>query len=87
LTWIYYNLKIDTYEVLVGDMNGLRWVPASGRLNLNNLGHKPVEGGFENDGTPLYVVKAPYGDAVHPGKTSEKLDGMEFSSYYANLRR
>ncbi|KAF7321501.1 Carbohydrate-binding module family 12 protein [Mycena kentingensis (nom. inval.)] len=66
---------LDTYEILIGDMNGLRWVPAEGRLNVNNLGYKPVEGGRENDGTPLYIAQAPHKDATHPGKASEKLDG------------
>ncbi|KAF8964773.1 hypothetical protein BDZ97DRAFT_1814411 [Flammula alnicola] len=66
---------VDEYEVLVGDMNRLRWVPTSGRLNVANLGYRPVEGGRENDGTRLYIAEAPHKDAVHPGKASEKLDG------------
>lgn len=70
---------MDEYEVLIGDMNRLKWVPAAGRLNVQNLGHRPVQGGQENDGTPLYIVEAPHKDAVHPGKTSEKLDGMLLS--------
>jgi Protein of unknown function (DUF3421) len=68
-------MKLDTFEVLVGDMDGLRWVPFSGRLNVQALGYTPVEGGMENDGTPLYIVKAPFNGFTHPGKTSEKLDG------------
>jgi hypothetical protein len=72
-------MKVDTFEVLVGDMYGLRWEPCYGRLNLKALGYKPVEGGNENDGTPLYIVKAPYNGFVHPGKTSEKLDGTALS--------
>jgi hypothetical protein len=74
-------MKIDTFEVPVGDMRGLRWVPFSGRLNVQALGCKPVEGGNENDGTPLYVVKAPFNGFTHPGKTSEKLDGMPVLSF------
>ena len=70
-----FTMKIDTFEVLVGDMRGLRWQSFSGRLNVQALGYKPVEGGMENDGTPLFVVKAPYNGFTHPGKTSEKLDG------------
>ncbi|THV06798.1 carbohydrate-binding module family 12 protein [Dendrothele bispora CBS 962.96] len=69
------EVHLDTYEILVGDMRGLHWVDASGRLNVNSLGARPVEGGHENDGTPLYVACAPHKDAVHPGKASEKLDG------------
>ena len=47
----------------------------SGRIDLNNLGARPVEGGRENDGTPLYIVRAYYKEAVHPGKTNPKLNG------------
>jgi len=69
------EIQLDTYEILVGDMNGLVWIPARGRLNVNALGHRPVEGGHEDDGTLLYIAEAPHQGAVHPGKCSEKLDG------------
>jgi len=73
--YLHQEIQIDTFEVLVGDMRGLRWQAFSGRLNVQALGYKPVEGGIENDGTPLYIVKAPYNGFTHPGKTSEKLEG------------
>lgn len=76
---ISLDMKLDVYEVLVGNPNGLRWEPVTGRLNLQALRYQPVEGGNENDGTPLYIVKAPYKGFTHPGKTSEKLDGTPFS--------
>ncbi|KAJ6558552.1 carbohydrate-binding module family 12 protein [Mycena vulgaris] len=69
------EIHLETYEILVGDMNGLRWVDASGVLNVSHLGFRPVEGGREDDGTPLYIAEAPHNRAVHPGKASEKLDG------------
>ncbi|KAJ7497107.1 carbohydrate-binding module family 12 protein [Mycena latifolia] len=69
------EIHVGTYEILVGDMNGLRWVDASGILNVSSLGFRPVEGGREADGTPLYVAEALHKGAVHPGKASEKLDG------------
>ncbi|KAJ7078890.1 carbohydrate-binding module family 12 protein [Mycena belliarum] len=69
------EIHVDTYEILVGDMNGLRWVDASGRLHVGSLGYRPVEGGREADGTPLYIAEAHHKGAVHPGKASEKLDG------------
>ncbi|KAK7057408.1 carbohydrate-binding module family 12 protein [Favolaschia claudopus] len=69
------EIQLGTYEILIGDMNGLRWVDAQGRLNVGNLGYRPVEGGREDDGTPLYIAEAPHNGAVHPGKASEKLDG------------
>ncbi|KAJ8507105.1 hypothetical protein ONZ45_g10488 [Pleurotus djamor] len=66
----------DTYEVLLGDMNGLKWVNTYGKLNVASLGARPVEGGKENDGTPLYVARAPIKDgSLIPGKASEKLEG------------
>ncbi|KAK0455390.1 carbohydrate-binding module family 12 protein [Desarmillaria tabescens] len=69
------EIHLDTYEILVGDMRGLRWVDASGRLDVAALGARPVEGGRESDGTPLYIAEAPHKGAVHPGKASSKLDG------------
>ncbi|KAJ7755718.1 carbohydrate-binding module family 12 protein [Mycena maculata] len=70
------EIHLSTYEVLVGDMDGLRWVDASGVLNVSQLGYQPVEGGREPDGTPLYIAEASYdGVAHHPGKASEMLDG------------
>lgn len=68
-------MQLDTYEILIGDMRGLKWVDASGKLNLQALNARPVEGGREANGTPLYIAQAPYKGAVHPGKCSEKLDG------------
>lgn len=61
-------------------MRGLRWVSAHGHLNVQSLGARPVEGGRESDGTPLYIAKAFHKGAEHPGKASEKLHG-KFSSY------
>ncbi|KAF8891730.1 carbohydrate-binding module family 12 protein [Infundibulicybe gibba] len=69
------EIHLGTYEILLGDMRGLQWVSARGRLNVASLGAKPVDGGRDGDGTPLYVAKAPYNGAEHPGKCSEKLDG------------
>jgi len=69
------NPKLDTYEILLGNMNGLRWVPAHGKLNAASLGYRPVEGGRENDGTLLYIAQAEYQGVYHPGKASAELDG------------
>jgi len=73
-----YNNKevfVDEYEVLVGDMSRLRWVPFSGKINVASLGYRPVEGGRASDGSLLYVVEAPHNDAVHPGTASEHKEG------------
>ena len=67
--------QLSKYEVLVGDPRALRWVNYRGRLNLQNLGARPVEGGREKDGTPLFVASAQHGPNVVPGKVSEKLEG------------
>lgn len=54
----------------------LRWVPCSGKINVASLGLRPVEGGRDSHGTPLYIAEAPYKDAVHPGRASEDKEGM-----------
>ena len=68
-------VQLETYEVLVGDARAVHWVDAHGRLDLSALGARPVEGGHEADGTPLFVAKAHLHNSVHPGKISERLDG------------
>jgi len=50
-------IHVKTFEVLIGDRRAVRWVQAHGRLNPNNLGARPVEGGREADGTPLFVAR------------------------------
>jgi hypothetical protein len=73
---------VNDYEVLVGDMNQLRWVSYSGQLNVENLGYTPVETGCRSaNGKPLYIAEAPYNDAVHPGKTSEDFKEGAFIPY------
>jgi hypothetical protein len=57
-------------------MRALRWVNASGRLNVSSLGANPVEGGREGDGSPLFVARAEHKNCYHPGKASEKLKGL-----------
>lgn len=67
--------QLSKYEVLVGDQRALRWVQSQGRLSIQNLGARPVEGGREKDGTPLFIASAQHGPNVIPGKVSERLDG------------
>lgn len=64
-------LQVDKYEILVGNSRAIRWMSCSGQINLASLGARPVEGGREPDGTPIYIAQAPYHGAVHPGKASE----------------
>ena len=56
-------------------MNHLIWVDTSGPLRLQNLQHRPVEGGREEDGTLIYIAAAFHNDTEHPGKCSEKMKG------------
>ncbi|KAG5646269.1 hypothetical protein DXG03_003865 [Asterophora parasitica] len=69
----YHDL--DTFEVLLGNLPALRWVPTRGKVNVSSLGYNPVEGGHEHDGTPLYIIKAVHGGVYYPGKASATLDG------------
>lgn len=67
------EISVDTFEVLVGDLRAVRWVDAHGKLNLQELGVRPVEAGREGNGQPLYIAQAHINNSVHPGKCSEKL--------------
>ncbi|KAF5385906.1 hypothetical protein D9615_002392 [Tricholomella constricta] len=66
---------LDTYEILLGNLQALRWVATRGKVNVSSLGYNPVEGGHEHDGTPLYVIKAQHNGIYYPGKASATLDG------------
>lgn len=64
------------FEVLLGSQSCVRWVDAKGRLELSELnGAKPVEGGHEGDGGPLFIARGRYNGNVIPGKASAKLSG------------
>ncbi|PPR05943.1 hypothetical protein CVT24_006668 [Panaeolus cyanescens] len=68
------EVHVDTYEILLGDSNRLRWVPYSGKFSLASLGAQPIEGGREANGTRIYVVQAFHKGAVHPGKVGDGWD-------------
>ncbi|EJD41659.1 hypothetical protein AURDEDRAFT_169317 [Auricularia subglabra TFB-10046 SS5] len=67
------EIKLSTYEILVGDMRGIWWHNFGGKFNVGRLNAQPVEGGREADGTPLYIIQAEYNAELHPGKISDKL--------------
>ncbi|TFY81626.1 hypothetical protein EWM64_g2391 [Hericium alpestre] len=74
------EIELPTYEVLLGDPRAVRWIPAHKTLSVQNLeGLRPVEGGREDDGTPLFIAQADAHGGVHPGKCSEKLGGAYIS--------
>jgi len=65
------EIHIDKYEILVGDSRAVKWVTCAGNFKVESLRARPVEGGREPDGTPIYIAQAPYHGAVHPGKACE----------------
>jgi len=74
------EIEVENYEILIADPNAVRWTDASHPFSIQALGGaRPVEGGREADGTPLYIVQAPYKGGTHPGKTSEKLRGADIT--------
>lgn len=77
--------QLPKFEVLVGDMRALRWVDTRGRVDLDRLGARPVEGGREADGTPLFIAQAHHHGAIVPGKCSVRLDGAFVP--YANTEK
>ncbi|EIW59350.1 carbohydrate-binding module family 12 protein [Trametes versicolor FP-101664 SS1] len=79
------EIHLPKFEVLVGDMRALRWVDTRGRVDLDRLGARPVEGGREADGTPLFIAQAHHHGAIVPGKCSVRLDGAFVP--YANTEK
>ncbi|TBU23736.1 hypothetical protein BD311DRAFT_767899 [Dichomitus squalens] len=64
---------LGKFEVLVGDKRAVRWVDFHGRCELDKLPGRPVEGGREADGSPLFIAKGVYNKAIVPGKCGPKL--------------
>lgn len=77
--------QFGTYEILLGNPNSVRWVDGHGRLNLQSLGARPVEGGYEANGTPLFIAQASIKGSIQPGKISEKLDRTFFDHVYPSF--
>lgn len=50
-------------------------------MRVDQLGASLVEGGKENDGTPVYIAKAEYHGGTHPGKAGTKLSGESRINY------
>ncbi|KAI0328989.1 carbohydrate-binding module family 12 protein [Cubamyces sp. BRFM 1775] len=71
--YAHHEIHLPKFEVLVGDMRALRWVDCHGRVDLERLGARPVEGGHEADGTPLFIAQAHHHGAIVPGKCGPKL--------------
>jgi len=77
--WGGDEIEVENHEILIANPQAVRWASAGHPLNVQSLGARPVEGGREADGTPLFIVQAPYKEGTHPGKTSEKLQGADIT--------
>ncbi|KAH9948840.1 carbohydrate-binding module family 12 protein [Amylocystis lapponica] len=73
--YAHKEIHLPKYEILVGDERALRWVDVRGSAKPEHLQARPVEGGREADGTPLFVAKAHHHNSIVPGKASPKLGG------------
>ncbi|KAH9924314.1 carbohydrate-binding module family 12 protein [Epithele typhae] len=72
--YAHKEFHMPKFEVLVGDPRAIRWIDMEGRFDPEKLGGaRPVEGGREADGTPLYVAQGMYNNAIIPGKCSTHL--------------
>ncbi|KLO20370.1 hypothetical protein SCHPADRAFT_923549 [Schizopora paradoxa] len=70
------EIQVNTFEVLIGSHQAVRWVPAKGKLEMSELnGARPVEGGREGNGTPLFIARGKYKGDIIPGKASSSLSG------------
>ena len=65
--------QLGKFEVLVGDKRAVRWVDFHGRCEVDKLPGRPVEGGREADGSPLFIAQGYYNNAIVPGKCGPKL--------------
>ncbi|KAG8683114.1 hypothetical protein FRC08_014523, partial [Ceratobasidium sp. 394] len=84
--WGGDEIEVENYEVLIANPQAVRWAESSEKFNIQSLGARPVEGGYEADKTPLFIVQAPYKNGTHPGKTSEKLGNADIT-YGGNEKR
>lgn len=75
---IFHYRQVKQYELLLGARQAVRWVRNSGHLDVQHLwreGVAPVEGGREDNGTPLAIARAEVHEHVSIGKASAALDG------------
>ena len=70
------EIQVTQFEVLIGSHQAVRWVPAKGKLELSDLNDaRPVEGGHDDDGAPLFIARGHYNGDLIPGKASAKISG------------
>jgi len=61
------SIQVKQYEILIGNKNSIHWVKASGRLEVQKLGFQPVEGGRDENGQELFVIRSHASGGLHPG--------------------
>ncbi|KAH9978677.1 hypothetical protein BGW80DRAFT_1442655 [Lactifluus volemus] len=66
-------VEFNKFEVLLGDTRAIRWLPFRDQLNVQRLGARPVEGGREANGAPLYIARVSYHNGTHVAKIGEHL--------------
>ena len=73
------EIEVENYEILVANPQAVRWVDASSPFQAQFLSGRPVEGGREANGAPLFIAQAPYKNGTHPGKAGEHLRGADIT--------
>ncbi|KAJ2753774.1 hypothetical protein GGI19_002895 [Coemansia pectinata] len=71
------EVNVREYQVLCGDASQLHWVKQDGQLSIK--GFKPVEGGHEDSGEPLYIAKTMTEGSQQLGKCAPHIKkGMSY---------
>ncbi|KAJ2055322.1 hypothetical protein IW146_005946 [Coemansia sp. RSA 922] len=71
------EVNVREYQVLCGDASQLYWVKQDGPLSIK--GFKPVEGGHEDSGEPLYIAKTMTEGSQQLGKCAPHIKkGMSY---------
>ncbi|KAJ2742266.1 hypothetical protein GGI20_004606 [Coemansia sp. BCRC 34301] len=71
------EVNVREYQILCGDASQVRWVKQDGQLSIK--GFKPVEGGHEESGEPLYIAKTMTEGSQQLGKCAPHIKkGMSY---------
>ena len=70
---ILLKFQLNKFEVLIGDPHGVKWVFYSFRLNVQELGATPVEGGKDGYGRLLYAARVKHNGGMHTAIVGEHL--------------
>jgi len=70
--WGGQEIEMGTYEILIGDSRAIRWLDVHGGFAPEHVQqYRPVEGGHEIDGRPIFVGQGLIDGGrggTHPGK-------------------